>query len=122
MEPLQGKLDKHGRENAQTPTGWKADYKDLTPKTVAPKEEAVDAEAVSVNGAGEVTKAAKEEEEEAPESGKKKKDKKEKKVSWVPSTTRIVSGVFWVLATGISPGWIELTCTAGLSAVVRQSL
>lgn len=78
-------MDKHGRENAQTPTGWKADYKDLTPKTVAPKEEAVDAEAVSVNGAGEAAK-----EEEAPESGKKKKDKKEKKVSRVPRTTRIL--------------------------------
>lgn len=80
----QGLLDKHGRENARTPKGWKEGYKDLTPKTV--KAEGNGAGATAEASAPAVEGSAKA--EASTEGGvggeghekKKKKKKKDKQV------------------------------------------
>ncbi|CAN0197908.1 unnamed protein product, partial [Scytosiphon promiscuus] len=75
-----GLLDKHGRENASTPKGWKTDYHDLTPK--ATKEEAANGDGGAGDGeapAAAPAAAAAAGGGEGEEKKKKKKDKKDKK-------------------------------------------
>ncbi|CAM9356338.1 unnamed protein product, partial [Pylaiella littoralis] len=73
----EGLLDKHGRENASTPKGWKAGYQDLTPTSM--KGKTAEAEEEGGGGDGGENGAAVPEEETAAADGEDKKEKKKKK-------------------------------------------
>lgn len=77
---LQGLLDKYGRDNAQTPQGWKAEYKDLTPKAVKVEAPAPAAEEAPAPAAEEGVGGGDSGGEEKKKKKKDKKDKKDKKV------------------------------------------
>ena len=76
----EGKLDKHGKPNEQTPAEWKAGYVEYMKATAPPAANGV------ANGNGSAATPMDEDEDEAPKKEKKekkdksdKKDKKEKK-------------------------------------------
>lgn len=75
---FQGLLDKHGRENASTPKGWKAGYHDLTPKSAKGKTGEAEGEGGGENGASTSKEEAAAAAEDGKDKKKKKKDKKEK--------------------------------------------